>query len=210
MVRHNNMIHNVHLKWDWQNKVRTWFNQPGRKHRRRVLRQRKAKLVAPNPTHKLRPIVHGQTNKYNTKIKLGRGFTLKELKEAGINSAAYARSIGIAIDLRRKDTCKENLDMNVNRIKLYISKMILYPRNEKKPEKKPIVKEATADRLNAPEAKEQNTLKGVLPLPKKEIGYSFEPITDKMKKANVYKTQRTEIKTAQGFYKRLEKIKNKK
>ena len=210
MVRHNNMIHNVHLKFDWQNKVKTWYNQPGRKHRRRVLRQKKAKLIAPNPTHKLRPVVRGQTNKYNTKIKLGRGFTQKELNEAGIKGLSYARSLGIAIDLRRKDTSKETLDLNSNRIKEYISRMILYPRNEQKPEKKPQVKEATAEKLKSPEAKVQNTIKGVIELPKKEIGYSFEPITDEMKKKNVYKTQRKEIKEAKGFYKRLEKIKEKK
>ncbi len=210
MVRHNNMIHNVHLKFDWQNKVKTWYNQPGRKHRRRVLRQKKAKLIAPNPTHKLRPVVRGQTNKYNTKIKLGRGFTQKELNEAGIKGLSYARSLGIAIDLRRKDTSKETLDLNSNRIKEYISRMILYPRNEQKPEKKPQVKEATAEKLKSPEAKVQNTIKGVIELPKKEIGYSFEPITDEMKKKNVYKTQRKEIKEAKGFYKRLEKIKAKK
>jgi large subunit ribosomal protein L13e len=210
MVRHNNMIHNVHLKFDWQNKVKTWYNQPGRKHRRRVLRQKKAKLIAPNPTHKLRPVVRGQTNKYNTKIKLGRGFTPKELKEAGIKGLSYARSLGIAIDLRRKDTSKETLDLNSNRIKEYISRMILYPRNEQKPEKKPQVKEATAEKLKSPEAKVQNTIKGVIELPKKEIGYSFEPITEEMKKKNVYKTQRKEIKEAKGFYKRLEKIKAKK
>ena len=208
MVRHNNMIHNVHLKFDWQNKVKTWYNQPGRKHRRRVLRQKKAKLIAPNPTHKLRPVVRGQTNKYNTKIKLGRGFTQKELNEAGIKGLSYARSLGIAIDLRRKDTSKETLDLNSNRIKEYISRMILYPRNEQKPEKKPQVKEATAEKLKSPEAKVQNTIKGVIELPKKEIGYSFEPITDEMKKKNVYKTQRKEIKEAKGFYKRLEKIKD--
>ena len=210
MVRHNNMIHNVHLKFDWQNKVKTWYNQPGRKHRRRVLRQKKAKLIAPNPTHKLRPVVRGQTNKYNTKIKLGRGFTPKELKEAGIKGLSYARSLGIAIDLRRKDTSKETLDLNSNRIKEYISRMILYPRKEQKPEKKPQVKEATAEKLKSPEAKVQNIIKGVIELPKKEIGYSFEPITEEMKKKNVYKTQRKEIKEAKGFYKRLEKIKAKK
>ena len=203
------MIHNVHLKFDWQNKVRTWFNQPGRKHRRRVLRNKKANLIAPNPTHKLRPVVRGQTNKYNTKIKLGRGFTPKELNEAGIKGLSYARSLGIAVDLRRKDTSKETLDLNAGRIKEYISRIILYPRNENKPEKKPQVKEATADKLQSPEAKVQNTLKGVIELPKKEIGYTFAPITDEMKKANVYQTQRKEIKTAKGFYKRLEKIKAK-
>ena len=210
MVRHNNMLHNVHLKFDWQNKVKTWYNQPGRKHRRRVLRQKKADLLNPNPTHKLRPIVRGQTNKYNTKIKLGKGFTEKELKEAGIRGLSYARSLGIAVDLRRKDTSKETLDLNSGRIKDYISRMILYPRNAKKPAKKPQVPEATADKLNSPEAKVQNKIKGVIELPKKEIGYTFAPITDDMKKKCVYQTQRKEIKEAQGFYKRLEKIKNKK
>ena len=210
MVRHNNMIHNVHLKFDWQDKVKTWYNQPGRKHRRRVLRQKKAALLNPNPTHKLRPIVRGQTNKYNTKIKLGRGFTEKELKEAGIRGLSYARSLGIAIDLRRKDTSKETLDLNAGRIKEYLSKMILYPRKENKPEKKPQVPEATAEKLNSAEAKVQNTIKGVIELPKKEVGYSFEAITDDMKKKNVYQTQRKEIKTQKGFYARLEKIKAKK
>ena len=130
MVRHNNMLHNVHLKFDWQNKVKTWYNQPGRKHRRRVLRNKKAKLTEPNPTHKLRPIVRGQTNKYNTKIKLGRGFTPKELKEGGVKGLSYARSLGIAVDLRRKDTSKETLDLNAGRIKEYLARMILYPRKE--------------------------------------------------------------------------------
>ena len=210
MVRHNNMIHNVHLKFDWADKVKTWYNQPGRKKRRRRLRARKAALNAPNPTHKLRPIVRGQTNKYNTKIKLGKGFTEKELKEAGIKGLSYARSLGIAVDLRRKDTSKETLDLNAGRIKEYISRMILYPRNEKKPDKKPQVPEATADKLNSPEAKVQNTLKSVIELPKKEIGYCFAPITDEIKNKNVYQIQRKEIKTAQGFYTRLEKIKAKK
>jgi large subunit ribosomal protein L13e len=204
------MIHNVHLKFDWADKVKTWYNQPGRKKRRRRLRARKAALNAPNPTHKLRPIVRGQTNKYNTKIKLGKGFTEKELKEAGIRGLSYARSLGIAVDLRRKDTSKETLDLNAGRIKEYISRMILYPRNEKKPDKKPQVPEATADKLNTPEAKVQNTLKSVIELPKKEIGYCFAPITDEIKNKNVYQIQRKEIKTAQGFYKRLEKIKAKK
>ena len=210
MVRHNNMLHNVHLKFDWQNKVKTWYNQPGRKHRRRVLRKKRASLLTPNPTHKLRPIVRGQTNKYNTKIKLGKGFTEKELKEAGIRGLSYARSLGIAVDLRRKDTSKETLDLNAGRIKEYVSRMILYPRKENKPDKKAQVPEANAEKLNSPEAKVQNTLKAVIELLKKEIGYSFAPITDEMKNKNVYQTQRKEIKTAQGFYKRLEKIKAKK
>ena len=47
MVRHNNILPNVHLKKDWQEKVKTWFNQPGRKRRRRLNRVNKAKRIAP-------------------------------------------------------------------------------------------------------------------------------------------------------------------
>ena len=207
MVRHNNMLPNVHLGKDWQEKVKTWFNQPGRKHRRQIKRAAKAAKIAPNPTHTLKPIVRGQTNKYNNKIRLGRGFTKEELKKAGILSLNYARSIGIAVDHRRKDTSNEAQTANVNRRKEYLAKMILYPR--KKADKKAIVKEATEEQLKAPEAKEQNTCKCVVPLPKEEVGYTFAPITKEMKSANVYKTQRTEIKTAQGFYKRMEARKQK-
>ena len=202
MVHHNNMLPNVHLGKDWQEKVKTWFNQPGRKRRRRVHRARRQKLLAPNPTHLLRPIVRGQTNKYNTKRRLGRGFTKKELESAGIKGLSYARSIGIAIDLRRKDTCSETLNVNTERIKNYISRIILYPR--KKNDKKPQVKEATQEQLNTPEAKEQNKSKVVIEFPKEEPGYEFANVTKEMTDKNIYQLQRKEIKTAKGFYKRLE------
>lgn len=48
----------------------------------------------------LRPIVRGQTVRYNSKQRLGRGFTLDELKAAGISSK-MAPTIGIAVDYRR-------------------------------------------------------------------------------------------------------------
>lgn len=82
MVRHNNVIPNSRLfRKKWQEKVRTWFNQPARKLRRRNARVEKAKAVFPRPTAgALRPVVHGQTVKYNMKKRAGRGFTLEELK----------------------------------------------------------------------------------------------------------------------------------
>jgi large subunit ribosomal protein L13e len=47
-------------------------------------RAEKAKKVFPRPTAgPLRPIVKGQTVKYNTKRRLGRGFTFEELKVWG-------------------------------------------------------------------------------------------------------------------------------
>ena len=36
MVKHNNVIPNGHFKKHWQNYVKTWFNQPARKERRRI------------------------------------------------------------------------------------------------------------------------------------------------------------------------------
>jgi len=53
-----------------------------------------------SPTHHLRPVVRGQTNRYNMKQKLGRGFTKKELVLGGVHGVNYARSLGIAVDLR--------------------------------------------------------------------------------------------------------------
>jgi large subunit ribosomal protein L13e len=111
----------------------------------------------PSPTHLLRPAVRGQTNRYNGKIKLGRGFTVRELKSAGISGLEYARSIGIAVDLRRKDTSNEALKLNSGRLKEYLSKLILYPRRTNKPAKKPQHAEAKADVLAGPDAKYQNT-----------------------------------------------------
>ncbi|KAL5724106.1 hypothetical protein ACHQM5_007408 [Ranunculus cassubicifolius] len=85
MVKHNNVVPNGHFKKHWQNYVKTWFNQPARKTRRRAARQKKAVKIFPRPTAgPLRPVVHGQTQKYNMKLRAGRGFSLEELKAAGI------------------------------------------------------------------------------------------------------------------------------
>ena len=79
--KHNNMIHNNHFHKQWQNYVRTWFDQPGRKKRKRDARIKRALQVAPRPVAgALRPIVRCPTFKYNTKTRAGRGFTLEELK----------------------------------------------------------------------------------------------------------------------------------
>lgn len=48
-------------------------------------RQKKAIKIFPRPTAgALRPIVHGQTLKYNMKVRAGRGFTLEELKVSSL------------------------------------------------------------------------------------------------------------------------------
>ncbi|XP_058090386.1 large ribosomal subunit protein eL13z-like [Magnolia sinica] len=128
MVKHNNVIPNGHFKKHWQNYVRTWFNQPARKTRRRIARQKKAVKNFPKPTEGLiRPIVHCQTLKYNMKTRKGRGFSLEELKAAGIPKK-LAMTIGIAVDHRRKNRSLEGLQANVQRLKEYKAKLVIFPR----------------------------------------------------------------------------------
>ena len=79
VLKHNNQLPNVHLRKQWQTRVKTWFDQAGQKKRRRTLRKAKAARVAPRPVGLLRPIVRCQTFKYNTKIRAGKGFTFEEL-----------------------------------------------------------------------------------------------------------------------------------
>jgi len=112
----------------------------------------------------LRPGVRGQSNRYNAKIKLGRGFTAQELKLAGVNSIVEARSIGIAVDLRRKDTCNETLNMNANRVKTYLSKLIVHRVNKKGSKNVPskLFKEANFKESSDPSVKVQNTTKVVI------------------------------------------------
>ena len=79
--KRNNVVPNVHLRKDWQKRVKTWFNQPARKERRRQQRKVKALAIAPRPVSGLmRPIVRCPTNKYNSRLRMGRGFTIEELK----------------------------------------------------------------------------------------------------------------------------------
>jgi large subunit ribosomal protein L13e len=114
MVRGNNVLPNVHFhKW-WQRHVKTWFNQPARKCRRRLARQDKVAKNGTRPIGKLRPAVHPPTQRYNLKIRYGRGFTFDELKQVGI-SPKVAHTIGIAVDHRRKNRCEESLKCNADR-----------------------------------------------------------------------------------------------
>lgn len=81
MGKGNNMVPNGHFHKYWQQHVKTWFNQPARKFRRRQNRIKKAKDQFPRPAAgNLRPIVHCPTVRYHTKIRAGRGFTFAELK----------------------------------------------------------------------------------------------------------------------------------
>lgn len=133
-IRGNRVIPNAHFHKDWQRYIKTWFDQPARKKRRHQKRVEKAKRIAPRPLEKLRPIVRCPTARFNMRLRQGRGFTIEELKSAGI-SAKVAQTIGIAVDKRRKNRSVESLQQNVQRLKEYKSKLILFPINRKRSHK---------------------------------------------------------------------------
>ena len=85
-------------------------------------------ILAPRPIGQLRPVVRGQTLKYNSKVRAGRGFTLDELRAAKIN-VNEAQGLGISVDHRRKNRNAEALSLNVDRLKAYRSKLVVFPRN---------------------------------------------------------------------------------
>merc|ERR1719231_1337293 len=60
------------------------------------------------------------------KARTGRGFTLAEIKAAGLNPK-YARTIGIAVDHRRQNHSEESLARNTERLKAYLEKLVLFP-----------------------------------------------------------------------------------
>jgi len=201
MVKHNNVIPNGHFKKKWQFRVKTWFNQPARKLRRRNARAEKARALFPRPAAgPLRPVVRGQTIKYNSKQKLGRGFSLEELKEAGI-PRNLAPTIGIAVDFRRRNRSLESLQENVNRLKAYKSNLLIFPRhrNEKKPK---------AMDVSVEDAKTATQHKGtILPISKAAPTLEKVAITADMKAAPAYAKLRIERMNARLVGVRAKKAK---
>ena len=176
MPKHNNALQRPHLRKDWRRHVKTWFNQPARKNRRLQKRREKAARIYPKPLHKLRPIVHKPTARYSGQTRVGRGFTLEELKAANI-LPQFAKSIGIAVDERRSNKSVELLQMNTNRLKAYVEKLVLLPRKEGKP-KKGI--KGTLNDATKVDNQVQNTHKDVLPLPEGRKNQKPVKITKEM------------------------------
>merc|ERR1711988_704181 len=135
-MKHNNQIHSVRkFRKYWQRYVKTWFNQPARKTRRRQARDKKAAELAPRPVAGcVRPVVHAPTVKYNSKIRCGRGFSLAEIKDAGLGKLE-AQSLGIAVDPRRRNRSVQSKQANIQRLREYKAKLVLFPRNSKQMKK---------------------------------------------------------------------------
>lgn len=176
------VVPNQHFHKKWARRVKTWLDQPKQKKARREARKVKAAKLAPRPAAgALRPLVHCMTQKYNAKVKQGRGFTLEELKVAGINPA-FAQTVGIAVDHRRTNKCEESLQLNVARLKEYKARLIVFPRRNNKVKKG----DATAEeRANA------SQLTGtIVAAPAATPAVSYIKLTDELKEGKGYSTLR--------------------
>jgi len=179
-MKHNNVLPNQHFRKDWKRYVKTWFDQPARKQARRAARAARAARVAPRPINPLRPVVRGQTIRYNQRLRAGRGFSVEEVKAAGMN-VKEAQSVGIAIDHRRRNRSEEGLKQNVQRLKLYRSKLVLFPR---KPTSKRVHKaDASKDERSAAK---QSLEENVLPLPSGVAKSKARKITSAERDSTVY------------------------
>ncbi|KAL0234818.1 hypothetical protein PCE1_001854 [Barthelona sp. PCE] len=120
MVRHNQHLPTVHFRKEWTDRVKVHLDQASKKISRRNKRQARAQKLFPRPVELLRPVVRCSSQRYNLKFREGRGFSLLELKEAGV-PAMLARKIGIAVDHRRVSKGMELFQLNVERIKTYLA-----------------------------------------------------------------------------------------
>lgn len=203
MVRHNNIVPNQHFHKKWQTRVRTWLGQGVQKKVRRDKRKVKAAAIAPRPAAgALRPLVRAQTQRYNTKVRLGRGFTLEELKGANINPK-FAATVGICVDHRRTNKCTESYDLNVARLNDYKSRLVVFPRKSRK-----VVK---GDATKA-ETSQVSQLKGdICPIEKTDDEIEYFQLTEEMKAFNAHsalRNARNESKMA-GIRKKVAEEKRK-
>lgn len=157
------------------------LNQASKKKTRRLARAAKAAKIAPRPLQLLRPVVHCPTQKYSAKVRLGRGFTLEEIKAAGL-TAAYARTVGIAVDHRRQNHSEESLTVNVARLTEYKAKLIVFPK------RRGVLKAGDASKEETKAAVQFSGT--ILPLPKSSTEIVVADITDEMKESKAFTEMR--------------------
>lgn len=183
-IKHNQQIQRNHFHKDWQRRVRVHFDQPGRKLRRRNARIAKAAAVAPRPVDKLRPVVRCPTIKYNRRVRAGRGFSLAELKAAGI-PRKLAPTIGISVDPRRQNLSEESLKANVERLQEYRKRLILFPRRNGKVTKG----DASTEDVKAVKKNVVSSVSEVLPI-KNVVEFTEGPIGNFRGEENAYRKLR--------------------
>merc|ERR1711988_858915 len=184
-MKHNNQIHSCRkFRKYWQRYVKTWFNQPARKKSRRIARDKKAAAVAPRPIAGcVRPVVHPPTLKYNAKVRIGRGFSLAEIKAVGLGKLE-AQSLGIAVDPRRRNRSVNGKQANEQRLREYKADLVVFPRNAKKT-KKGWKAEASADETAVAEQAKATTTRTLKAAwnDARLVGYRAKRAAEKAEKA---------------------------
>ncbi|KAF3940111.1 hypothetical protein ABW19_dt0207334 [Dactylella cylindrospora] len=181
----NQQLPNNHFRKHWQERVRVHFDQPGRKLRRRQARLSKAATVAPRPVDKLRPVVRCPTIKYNRRVRPGRGFTLEELKAAGI-PRKLALTIGITVDHRRQNRSEEGLAVNVERLKEYKDRLILFPRRVGRPKSG----DASKEEVSAARSVKAQSTSILFPITPVDKSIQERAITSEEKEESAYRKLR--------------------
>merc|ERR1719240_2534455 len=133
------------------------------------------------------------------RLRLGKGFTIEELKGAQIPKK-LARTIGVAVDHRRRNRCEESLQTNVERLKLYKSKLMVFPKGSGKK----CVKKGDTARSELSNVA-QNTLKEIIPVPKPELRIKARAITGEEKEQSAYKMLKKARTAAKYFGERQKK-----
>mgnify|MGYP001087049991 CR=1 FL=1 len=185
-MKHNNVLPNQHFRKAWAERVKTWLDQAGRKKSRRVARAAKAAKVAPRPAAgAVRPAVRCATVRYNTRVRAGRGFTLAELRAAGVG-VKLAPTIGVSVDHRRRNKSEGAFQENVARLKTYLEKLVLFPR-------KGGAKHLHAGEADAATRKAATQLTGdVLPINTAAPAPAFIALTEELKGRKAFRTLRQE------------------
>jgi large subunit ribosomal protein L13e len=203
-LKHNQQLPNNHFRKHWQERVRVHFDQPGRKLRRRQARLSKAAAVAPRPVDKLRPIVRCPTVKYNRRVRPGRGFTLEELKAAAI-PRKLALTIGIPVDHRRQNRSEEGLTVNVERLKEYKDKLILFPRRIGRPK----TGDASKEDVSAARTTTPQSTSALFPIIRVDKSIQERSITSEEKDASAYRKLRLARSDAKYVGVRAKRVKAK-
>merc|ERR1712226_1100892 len=167
----------------------------------RQARIKKATAIFPRPIKNLRSAVSCTTQRYNNRLRAGKGFTLEELNQAKI-SATFARTIGIAVDHRRTNRSTESLQRNVARLKAYKEKLVLLPKNPKAPKK------GTCGKLfDTDAAQTQTKIQDVLPVTQEAKRQKPMKITAEMKAFKAHREWRQEWSNAKNYGKRQSRLK---
>ncbi|KAK8727495.1 hypothetical protein OTU49_009583, partial [Cherax quadricarinatus] len=124
--------------------------------------------------------------------------TSTKLQAAGFGKR-YAHTIGISVDYRRTNKSMESLQLNVQRLKEYKSKLILFPLKANKPKKT----DSTPQELTLA----QQLVGDVMPFKLKSRKDTARKVTKKSKKYSCFDALRRERSNARNWGMRAKKAK---